>query len=258
LPQLPTTCFSRTPSSLPMWAHYAQNSEGFVLEIDESVLASRYPESGFGDVEYRSGPDERLNEALASAFVTAKPRHTYLLRRAVFSAAYYTKSEQWAYEQERRMVASHEEVRNLGAFLLLDCPSEAITAVICGARASEDTRRHLIARAASLGSRFLDMKVARTSIAPYFVDASNRAWRFSGGQLTKVERQCGKCGEPTEASESTCSLCAVHESHRVDAAMRNPYRLLYNLGMLPGYVRDMDRISNDGSATTTARLPQAP
>jgi hypothetical protein len=25
LPQLPTTCFSRSPSVIPMWAHYAQN-----------------------------------------------------------------------------------------------------------------------------------------------------------------------------------------------------------------------------------------
>jgi hypothetical protein len=25
LPQLPTTCFSRSPAVIPMWAHYAQN-----------------------------------------------------------------------------------------------------------------------------------------------------------------------------------------------------------------------------------------
>jgi hypothetical protein len=28
LPHIPTTCFSRSPIVIPMWAHYAQNHEG--------------------------------------------------------------------------------------------------------------------------------------------------------------------------------------------------------------------------------------
>jgi len=35
LPQIPTTCFSRSPDVVPMWAHYAQNLEGFAIELDE-------------------------------------------------------------------------------------------------------------------------------------------------------------------------------------------------------------------------------
>jgi hypothetical protein len=36
--QLPTTCFSNSPIVTPMWAHYAHNSKGFVIEIDEDKL----------------------------------------------------------------------------------------------------------------------------------------------------------------------------------------------------------------------------
>ena len=38
LPQLPTTCFSRSPTVLPMWAHYAQNLQGFAIEFDQEKL----------------------------------------------------------------------------------------------------------------------------------------------------------------------------------------------------------------------------
>ena len=40
LPQLPTTCFSRSPVVIPMWAHYAQNHQGFAVEFSEDGLGS--------------------------------------------------------------------------------------------------------------------------------------------------------------------------------------------------------------------------
>ena len=36
--QYPTTCFSKSPIVTPMWAHYANNGTGFVIEIDEDPL----------------------------------------------------------------------------------------------------------------------------------------------------------------------------------------------------------------------------
>src|SRR4051812_39678011 len=87
LPQVPTTCFSRSPAIIPMWAHYAQNLEGFAIEFDEARISSQYPDAGFGDVDYRDDADPELNDALALAYETCKPRHTFFLRRGVFSAA---------------------------------------------------------------------------------------------------------------------------------------------------------------------------
>ncbi|WP_232615383.1 DUF2971 domain-containing protein [Photobacterium carnosum] len=34
IPQNPTSCFSLSPIVSPMWAHYAKNHTGFVLEFD--------------------------------------------------------------------------------------------------------------------------------------------------------------------------------------------------------------------------------
>lgn len=33
--QFPTTCFSLSPNVVPMWAHYAQNHQGLVIEFSE-------------------------------------------------------------------------------------------------------------------------------------------------------------------------------------------------------------------------------
>jgi hypothetical protein len=244
LPQLPTTCFSRSPAVLPMWAHYAQNLEGFVVEVDEARLASRYPESGFGDVDYRESPDPRLNSALAHAYTTCKPRHTFLLRRWVFSAAYYTKAKCWAYEQERRMVAGEAEIRTEGDLLLLDVPREAISGIVCGPRASEQTRKNLLDRSSRLGCRFLDMKIGRTSATPYFEDTAGRAWLFAEDGWIGADTRCSQCGEPVSSEETLCSLCRVDDAHLSEAAKRNPYRILHRHGMLPDYIRDMDRLAS--------------
>jgi hypothetical protein len=40
LPQYPTTCFSKAPTSSPMWAHYANNHTGFVFEFDAAAIKS--------------------------------------------------------------------------------------------------------------------------------------------------------------------------------------------------------------------------
>src|SRR4051794_31212825 len=39
IPQMPTTCFSKRPDVIPMWAHYGRDHTGYVVEIDEKKLA---------------------------------------------------------------------------------------------------------------------------------------------------------------------------------------------------------------------------
>ena len=109
--QLPTTYFSQSPSIIPMWSHYAQNLEGFVIEINEENLVKQFPKSGFGDVDYREKPDDSIQYSLHLAYGSAKPRHTYILQQNILRAAYYTKSKCWSYELERRMVINPTELR---------------------------------------------------------------------------------------------------------------------------------------------------
>ena len=49
---LPTTCFSRRPDVVPMWAHYGQNGRGFAIEVDEDGLRG---ELGWAAPVVRSG-----------------------------------------------------------------------------------------------------------------------------------------------------------------------------------------------------------
>lgn len=62
LPQIPTTCFSRSPAVAPMWAHYAQQLTGFAVELDEEAVRERFAECRFDDVKYQPSADDGLTE----------------------------------------------------------------------------------------------------------------------------------------------------------------------------------------------------
>jgi len=156
-----------------MWAHYAQNLEGFVIEFDEGKLVESFPESGFGNVDYRDASDAGLSDMLYRASEIGKPRYVYMLRKGVFRAAYYTKATCWSYEQERRMIVRESETRRLEDIILMDLPKECVTAFVSGPRASVDTISALRAKAAELGCRYFQLKIGRTSAAPFFVDSGS-------------------------------------------------------------------------------------
>ena len=67
IPQYPTTCFSKSPTVVPMWAHYAHNSEGFVIEIDEDKLKSIHSDIKIDDVVYRNEPRSEIGSTLQMA-----------------------------------------------------------------------------------------------------------------------------------------------------------------------------------------------
>jgi Protein of unknown function (DUF2971) len=243
IPQYPTTCFSRSPAVVPMWAHYARNLEGFVIEFSEAELVTTFPKSGFGDVDYQDEPDKDLSELLYRAFEIGKPRYMYFLHKAVLSAAYYTKSSCWSYEQERRMVARDNETRSAENLILMDVPYRCVTSLIAGPRASPDLIAALRQRATQIGCKYLQTKIGRLSSAPYFMDSDGTPYVFHDDQLRTSPDFCGSCKEPiTDAAES-CSWCQIEDSHRAEAATRNPYRMFAHYGMLESYIEGMEAIS---------------
>jgi len=89
---MPTTCFSRHPDVVPMWAHYGQNGEGFVVEVDEDALRAELRDDGvIQDVTYRDSSPEELAGSLVRAQFRQKFRDIYFLRGGVYNAAYFTK-----------------------------------------------------------------------------------------------------------------------------------------------------------------------
>jgi len=242
LPQRPTTCFSLSPTVIPMWAHYAQNHTGFVLEFCEEKLTKSFPESGFGDVDYMDTPKEDLTDMLYRAYEIGKPRYTYFLQNGVFSAAYYTKASCWSYEQERRMIVRDAETRKVDQLTLIDVPSECVSSIICGSRATEQTKQALMEKALEIDCQYLELRIGRSSATPYFVNADGLPLSFGGSEIALNHQHCEECKEPLPHAAEHCSWCQIDDALRENAASRNPYRLLSHHGMLQSYIADMDAI----------------
>src|SRR5712671_7350372 len=43
VPQWPTICFSARPDVVPMWAHYARDCSGIVIECDKRNILKAFP-----------------------------------------------------------------------------------------------------------------------------------------------------------------------------------------------------------------------
>ena len=242
LPQLATTCFSRSPAITPMWAHYGNNLQGFVVEVDKEALSSEFPESRIDDVEYRDDTEPGLTEMLYRAHVIGKPRYTYFLRGGVFNAAYFNKHTCWSYELETRMIPEESKVRRSGSMMLVDVPASCITAVVSGPRATEETQAALSNFAQQIGCNSYQMQIGRSTSNPYFRDAQGVSHHFDGTAICPPSHACKKCSEPTSSGE-TCPWCQIQEAHRERAARTNPYRILAGVGILDSYLQGMDDVT---------------
>lgn len=244
LRQVPTTCFSRSPAVIPMWAHYARNLEGFAVELDEEQLREHFPESVFGDVDYRDTPDSALTDTLYRAYQIGKPRYVYFLNQDVFSAAYYTKTTCWSYEQERRMVIPESETRKAGDLTLIDFPSTCVSAIICGPRTSEANAKRLADIASTLNCKFYSIGIGRTSAIPFFISQEGTPHTFDGTAIRSCPQYCASCREPNNKDDELCSWCQIEDDHERDAAARNPFRMYARYGMLDSYIKDMNEIGH--------------
>lgn len=241
IPQLPTTCFSRSPAVAPMWAHYANNLQGFAIQFDEPSLQEGFPDSGFGDVSYLGGPSKGLSDLLEKAYVLQKPRYIVWLQQGAFQAAYYTKADYWSYESERRMVVGENEVRSIGSVMLMDTPRGSVTALIAGPRASGELCRKLQQKADLFECKYFQMKIGRSSINPFFLGASGIAYQFDGKGLVPSRDLCDACQEPVRVGAATCSWCLINKSHRDEAAGRNTFRMMAHYGILDDYLKRIQR-----------------
>jgi Protein of unknown function (DUF2971) len=128
-----------------MWAHYAQNNKGFVIEFDESHAFFNQPKDSGGlsgclhQVVYS---EDRPNR---DSMLDISPSDIFLL-----------KSEKWKDEEEWRMLQSLENGRRLeqeGEAILDDegqliylfsFPSSCITGIIFGSRMSHQNKSKLL------------------------------------------------------------------------------------------------------------------
>lgn len=246
MPQYPTTCFSKSPVVIPMWAHYAFNQNGFVIEFSEEDMREEFKDAKFKDVDYKDGPAEDFSDLVARVLHIGKPRYTYFLRGAVINAAYFTKSTCWNYEQERRMVVGKSDVSVSGGLMLMNVPGSCVSSIICGARVGADDKNKLKEMAVKMSANFYEVKIGTTSAVPYFVDIDGKTYSFINGEISLSVNRCSSCSEPTRVDEEECIWCQITEETKFEVAMRNSYRMIDSYGGLEKYIEQMNEISRSG------------
>jgi hypothetical protein len=130
-------CLTEKPDNLLMWAHYSDCHRGLVLEFDESHSFFNQRKSETDELRY-------LRKVIYSA-----QRPVIRLPNLTYEDLCLTKSLEWEYEQEWRIIVALQDAdatieRSLHNICLFKIPVECITAIILGARATDETRDAVI------------------------------------------------------------------------------------------------------------------
>jgi len=264
IPLLPTTCFSHRPDIIPMWAHYGLNSTGFVLEIDENRLQKSFPDGKVEKVNYDTTPFTITKNDLAYAYEIAKPRHTYFLLQDAINNDYLRKNACWSYEEERRLVVTKKDVVNENGLMILEVPAGCVRAIISGSSSSDTIVEHCIGLCKKYDYQHYQMRLGRGSLTPFFIasrfkyrrgkaarkhtskstSGSTYSYVFKKNAFERVNYRCALCGEPIRTrSTAKCNWCSLTKAQAQKAAVRNPFRMLEQLGMLESYIEMHNRVS---------------
>lgn len=242
LPQYPTTCFSKSPIVTPMWAHYADNHSGFVVEFDAEALRRSFERIAIRDVAYKDRPDQSIVRSLQRAAVVAKPRHAIWLQMEVLGQAYFSKHEAWTYEQECRLVDEYDYSEDVAGNRILFMPIECVTSVIVGRNFPAASLDATMTFAQGNDLDWYRSVIGKSRAMPFLTDRSDEVFVFNGECIEPAENICESCSEPIAASRELCPWCSITEEDEINAAGRNPLRILEHFGELEGYYDAIDKI----------------
>ncbi len=241
IPSQLTTCFSKSPVVAPMWAHYADNHRGFVIGFDVALFQEAFPHLLVREISYLERPSENLVRFTEMAAYRKKPRDAMLLRDAVSYHSYFSKYQEWSYEQEVRAVNFEDYVEDVGGHKILYVPKLCIAAVVAGAKSTDTKKTALSEAATELGADFYDEKIGRSFPTPYLVADTGTASVFTKGEIAAPEGTCEECSEPLKSNGKRCAWCSIRDADRMNAATNNPFRILDNHGLLKGYFKNFPR-----------------
>lgn len=241
IPQLPTTCFSKSPIVPPMWAHYSQNHSGFVLEFDVQGLKDCFEEVQLRDVNYKNIPDPMLKGHVEMATGTRKPRHAIWLMQAVMHEGYFSKYTEWSHEQECRLVAPTNYIENIAGNDILFFPISCVTAMIVGQKFPVGKADIASKIAAAYELDLYKLRIGRSYPRPFMQDTAGNSFVFENGEVTLADNVCDGCLEPMLVAAEECAWCSITEAHEQEAARGNMFRMMERYGTLGDY---MDSVRN--------------
>ena len=136
-------CLTEKMDKLLMWAHYASNHTGFVIEFNEK--------HSFFDRGSEIGHLKKVRYSIARPEVTlldptlSDMEHIYQWINEIFCV----KSEHWDYEHEWRMIVALKNCQNVIAseqddIYLFELPKSCITGIILGCRMSTEDKERIL------------------------------------------------------------------------------------------------------------------
>lgn len=242
IPQIPTTCFSKSPSVNPMWAHYANNHSGFVVEFDSECLKSEFPSAALADVEYRDKPSDRIADILEYVNGTKKMRHAYILVQTVLKEAYFSKYFSWSYEEECRFIDQGNCCSNESGIHILNVPVNCCKSIIVGNKSIESFASKSREFAEKIGIDWYYSCIGKSIPNPYFMTYSGGLFLHDGIGLAECKKYCEVCREPVFGEGDFCPWCAITEDDATNAARGNPFRILDKFGLMEEYFSGMKNI----------------
>lgn len=237
IPQLPTTCFSKRPDVIPMWAHYAHQSRGFAIEVDVRKLYESTPQCRIQDISYSDNPQQVSAYEIEHAHQTAKPRHTAALLEKCITNAYFTKLKCWSYEEEIRIAVSEDLILIEDGHKLLNIPDHCIKSIIAGPNTEKKDKEKCMRICNKIQCSYLEMNIGKSTTKPYFISQQRDTLEYNEEQLLPVLHLCETCGEPIPKGKKQCPWCSINQSLANSAAQRNPLRMLSHLGLLDEYLQ---------------------
>lgn len=241
IPNLLTTCFSKSPIVSPMWAHYANNHKGFVIGFDVTQLQKSFPNILVREMSYREQPDEALITYTQMAARRGKPRDAHFLQQAVLFHAYFSKYSEWSYEQEVRAVNFEDNVEDVHGHKIFYIPTECVATIISGARSSEKNQQTLQERCVELEADFYIGKIGRSYPTPYLVSNNGASKVFVDSAIIEPIGICEDCSEPLRTAGELCPWCSISEEDQVIAAQNNPFRILHRCDALDRYMASLPK-----------------
>ncbi|WP_081838259.1 DUF2971 domain-containing protein, partial [Sphaerotilus natans] len=132
-----TLCLSEVPDSILMWSHYGSSHTGFVIGFN-----AHHPH-----FHERRSPDDELRHLRRVLYRDARP--SARLSEMDWTDLVLTKSSHWSYEREWRIMRDLADAKSVipckpFPVHLFKFPRDAITSIILGARATDETEKSII------------------------------------------------------------------------------------------------------------------
>jgi hypothetical protein len=252
--EAPVACFSKRPDSIVMWAHYARDSAGICLALDEDELVDQFPLAHVGDIAYSDVPAKISSDVIRFAFTTGKRRHTYALLRVGHRAAYFSKRTEWQYEAERRVVVTPDAVEDREGALIGRINPKALRHIIVGPKVDTATKRLCLERAKAWGTSLVELRIGSGTFSPFFVDADKSTASWADGNFRTIVKVCADCGEPIPLLKSgKCQWCDIAKEDVDAAGRRSLLTLLLAQGIDKGIPFEFDGMEVRGHLTNKAK-----